>query len=156
MPGWLKALLIVLALLVVLVVGAIAAGVYWWSQNKDALIARGKATIEEGQEFGRRSDNQGCVDETIARYRKERGFTAAIASSVFETACLNTSRATPGFCDDVPRQSEFMKSGQWRVDQCSKFDLEGDKYCQQLFSPVQQFCERGARSPASNTNSNSY
>lgn len=141
MPGWLKALLIVAAVILVLVVGAIAAGVYWWSQNKDAIMAGTKAAMEEGREFGRTSDNQGCVDETISRYRKDRGFTAAISSGLFESACLETSRPTPGFCDDVPKSTEFMRSGEWRAEQCSKVDLGGDKYCQQLFAPVQQHCE---------------
>ena len=79
-------------MIVVLVVGAIAAGVYWWSQNKDRIIAGTSAAMEEGRDFGRTSDNQGCIDETISRYRKERGFTAAISSGLFETSCLETSR----------------------------------------------------------------
>jgi hypothetical protein len=152
MPGWLKALLIIAAVIVVLVIGAIAAGVYWWSQNKDAIIAGTKVAMEEGRDFGRTSDNQGCVDEAISRYRNERGLTAAISSSLFETSCLQNSRPTPGFCDNVPKQTEFIKSGQWRAEQCSKVDLGGDKYCQQLFAPVQQYCERGSRRSTENTN----
>jgi hypothetical protein len=156
MPGWLKALLIVVAVIVVLVVGVIIAGVYWWSQNKDALLAGTKAAMEEGRGFGRTSNNQGCVDETISRYRKERGFTAAISSALFETSCLENSRPTPGFCDDVPKQTEFIKSGQWRTDQCSRAGLGGDKYCQQLFAPVQAYCEQGARRSTSNSRTSSY
>lgn len=156
MPGWLKALLIIAAVILVLVVGAIAAGLYWWSQNKDALLAKGKATMEEGEDFGRTSDNRGCVDEAISRYKKEPGFTAAISSGLFETSCLDSSRPTPGFCNDVPKQTEFVRSGQWRVEQCRKVDLGSDSYCQQLFAPVQQYCERGARKSTSNSNRNSY
>jgi hypothetical protein len=156
MPGWLKALLIVLAVIVVLVVGAIVAGVYYVSRNKDAWLAKGKAVMTEGKDFGRNSDNQGCVDESISRYKKEPGFTSAISNSLFMQACLDASRPTPNFCSDVPKATEFMKSAQWRVDQCRRIDLSSDSYCQQLFQPVQQFCERGPRKLSGDRNVNSY
>ena len=71
MPGWAKALIIVAILAVLLVVGVIAAGAYWWSHNKDALIARGKAQMEEGRDAGRTTDNQGCVDQSVLRYKAD-------------------------------------------------------------------------------------
>jgi len=142
MPGWAKALIIVVVLVVLLVGGVIAVGVYWISQNKDALIARGKAQVEEGREAGRATDNQGCVDQSVLRYKAEPGFASGIATSIFMQSCLDVSRSTPGFCDEVPKESEFIKSGQWRVAQCQRVDLSSDQYCQQLFAPVQRFCEK--------------
>ena len=67
MPGWLKALLIVLVIIIVLVVGVVAAGVFWLYKNKDALVAKTKAITTEARDFGRNTDNQGCVDESISR-----------------------------------------------------------------------------------------
>ena len=156
MPGWLKALLIVLVIIVVLVVGAIVAGVYWLSSNKDALIARGKAVITEGRDFGRNTDNQGCVDESISRYKQDPGFSSTISNSIFMRACLDSSRPTPGFCKEVPTPTEFIKSAHWRVSQCRRVDLASDSNCQNLFQPVQQFCEERDRksSEGSNTNGN--
>ena len=156
MPGWLKVLLIVAVVIVVLVLGVIGAGVYYVSRNKDAWIAKGKAVASEGRDFGRNSDNQGCVDESISRYKKEPGFGSALSNSIFMQSCLDSSRPTPNFCTDVPKATEFMKSAQWRVDQCRKIDLSSDGYCQQLFQPVQQFCERGPRKSSENSNKNSY
>jgi len=156
MPGWLKVLLIVAVVIVVLVLGVIGAGVYYVSRNKDAWLAKGKAVASEGRDFGRNSDNQGCVDESISRYKKEPGFTSALSNSIFMQSCLDSSRPTPNFCTDVPKATEFMKSAQWRVDQCRKIDLSSDSYCQQLFQPVQQFCERGPRKSSENRNTNSY
>jgi len=141
MPGWLKTLLIVAIIVVLLVIGVVGAGVFWVMKNKDAWIARAKEVATEGKDFGGHTDNQGCVDESIVRYKKEPGMSSAISTSVFMRTCLDASRKTPGFCDDVPRATEFMKSAQWRVDQCRRIDLSGDRYCQQLFQPVQQFCE---------------
>lgn len=156
MPGWLKVLLIVVVVIVVLVLGCIGAGVYYVSRNKDAWIAKGKAVATEGRDFGRNSDNQGCMDESISRYKKEPGFGSAISNSLFMRSCLDASRATPGFCTEVPKPTEFIKSGQWRVDQCSKIGLSSDSYCQQLFQPMQEFCARGTRKSDENRNRNSY
>ena len=154
MPGWLKVLLIVFVVIVLLGLGVIGAGIYYVSRNKDAWLARGKAVATEGKDFGRNSDNQGCVDESISRYKKEPGFTSVISNSLFMQACLDSSRPTPNFCADVPKATEFMKSAQWRVDQCSRVDLSKDSYCQQLFQPVQQFCERGPRRRTYGDNTN--
>src|SRR5258706_5569905 len=114
MPGWLKALLAVAIIVVLLVVGVVVGGVVWWSRNKDRLMGRAKEVMTEGREFGRNADNQGCVDESISRYKKEPGFSSAISTSIFSRACLDASRPTPGFCNDVPKPTEFVKSGQWR------------------------------------------
>ena len=153
MPGWLKALLAVAIIVVLLVVGVVVGGVVWWSRNKDKLLGRAKEVMTEGREFGRNADNQGCVDESISRYKKEPGFSSAISTSIFSRACLDASRPTPGFCNDVPKPTEFVKSGQWRVEQCRKVDLSSDSYCQQMFQPVQEFCERGARKSSPDSNS---
>jgi len=153
MPGWLKALLAVAIIVVLLVVGVVVGGVVWWSRNKDRLMGRAKEVMTEGREFGRNADNQGCVDESISRYKKEPGFSSAISTSIFSRACLDASRPTPGFCNDVPKPTEFVKSGQWRVEQCRKVDLSSDSYCQQMFQPVQEFCERGARKSSPDNNS---
>lgn len=142
MPGWAKVLIIIAVLAVLLVVGAIVAGAFWWSRNKDTLIAKGKAVITEGQDAGRKTDNQGCVDQSLSRYEAAPGFSGAISSSIFMQTCLQASKPTPGFCDEVPKESDFVKSAGWRVSQCEKADLSADQYCQQLFAPVQRFCER--------------
>ena len=147
MPGWAKALIIIVVLLILVVVGIAAAGVFWWSRNKDTIIAKGKAHVTEGEAAGRTSDNQGCVDKSIERYKGERGMYGAIGNSIFMHTCLLRSRPTPGFCNDVPKETSFVESGRWRVAQCEHYDLSEDKYCQQLFAPVQKFCERGGSRP---------
>jgi hypothetical protein len=156
MPGWLKALLIVLAVVVVLVVGVVVAGVYYVSRHKDAWLARGKEVMTEGRNFGRKSDNQGCVDESVSRYKKEPGLGSVISNSLFMRGCLDASRPTPGFCDEVPKQTEFIKTAQWRISQCRRVDLSSDSNCQNLFTPVQQFCEQKASKSDESSNSNSY
>jgi len=145
MPGWLKALLIVAIVVVLVVVGVVGAGVFWWMRNKDALMGRAKEIVAEGKDFGSHSDNQGCVDEGLSRYKKDPGFGSAISNSIFMKTCLAASKPTPGFCDSVPKTREFMKSGQWRIEQCQHYDLRNDQYCQQLWQPVQDYCEHRGR-----------
>ncbi len=156
MPGWLKALLIVAIIVVLLIVGVVGAGVFWWMRNKDALMARAKEVVTEAKDFGGKTDNQGCVNESISRYKREPGFSSAISNSIFMRTCLDASKPTPGFCNDVPTETEFMKSAEWRRDQCSRIDLSKDNYCQQLFKPVQDYCEKGPRKSSAESNSNSY
>jgi hypothetical protein len=142
MPGWAKALIIILVVGLLLVAGVVGAGVYWVAHNKDALLAKGKQVVEEGQEAGRHTDNQGCVDKSITRYKSEPGFTSGISSSIYMQSCLQSSKPTPGFCDDVPKETEFIKSGQWQLAQCQNVGLGSDQYCRQLFQTVERFCDR--------------
>jgi hypothetical protein len=53
MPVWAKALIAILVLGLLLLVGLVGAGVYLWSRNKDGIIAKGQAQIEEGRDAGR-------------------------------------------------------------------------------------------------------
>ena len=145
MPGWLKVLLIVLGIIILLVVGVIAAGGIWFYRNKDALKAKLDTITTEARDFGKNTDNQGCVNETISRYKTEPGITSAMSNAIFVRICLDNSRATPGFCESVPKQREFMKTAQWRKEQCQRAGLERDSYCESLFTPVQQFCEKPGR-----------
>jgi len=154
MPGWLKALIAFAVIIVALVIGVLIVGGFWWSRNKDKLMARAKEVVAEAQDFGHNTDNQGCVDESVSRYKKEPGIRTAISTSVFMRFCLESSRPTPNFCDDVPRQSEFVRTARWRIDQCNKFDLSKDSNCQNLFASIQQFCEERARKSADNSNAN--
>jgi len=153
MPGWLKALLIVAIIIVLLIVGVVGAGVFWWMRNKDALMARAKEVVTEAKDFGSKTDNQGCVDESTSRYKKEPGFASAISSAIFMRTWLDESTPTPNFCSDVPKKTEFTKSAQWRRDQCPRIELSKDSYCQQLFQPVQDYCENGPRRTIVNSNS---
>jgi hypothetical protein len=140
-------ILITLAICFVIFVGAVVGfGLYWWSQHKGELLEAGRKQAEQGREFGKKSDEQGCLDESITRYKGDRGFVGSISSGLFLRSCLEASRPTPGFCDQVPKQSEILKSARWQVDQAEKAGI-GDQYGRQLFSQVQQYCESKSSKP---------
>jgi hypothetical protein len=145
MPTWLKVVLIIGAVVVLLIVGAAGLGVYVWKKHGPALVASGQQGLAEGKEFGAQTDNQGCVDEGVARQRKAAGFADLMKSGIFLRSCLDASRPVPNFCDGVPRALQLMKTVEWRKAQCEKYGLGQDQQCPQLFQQVQQFCELRAR-----------
>jgi len=141
MTGLVKGIIISVVVVVIIGIIAIGAGVYWISSHSGEFLEKSKQTIAEGEKFGRDTDNQGCVTETISRHRQNPGLSGAISTQLFLTSCLRSSRETPGFCDDVPKRTEFMKSAEWQAQQCAREGLRGDTYCPQIFSQVQTFCD---------------
>jgi hypothetical protein len=141
MTGFAKGLIISLILLVVILAAGVAAGIYWLSAHSGEYLEKGKQSMVEGERFGKTTDNQGCLTEAIARHRQSPGFSGALSTQLFMQACLQASRTTPGFCEAIPKRTEFMKSGQWQLDQCARNNLH-DTYCPQIFGQVQTFCER--------------
>jgi|SRR5882724_10885736 len=139
MPGWLKALLTVAIVVVLLIVGVVGAGLFWWMRNKDALKSRMKEVVAEGRDFGAHSDNRGCVDETMSRYKKEPGLISAFKYQGFIGGCLEKSSPTVGFCEDIPL-GDFMKMAAWREGECRRYGLANDRNCQQLLMPVMMSC----------------
>ncbi|MBV9927820.1 MAG: hypothetical protein JOZ96_22565 [Acidobacteria bacterium] len=142
MPTWVKVLLVVVVLVLVLSVGAGVALYFAARTYVPGLVESGKQTYNEGVEYGRRTDNEGCLNEAAARHARGEGFTDLLKTNLFLRACLEKSRPTPGFCDEVPRQTEFMKAVAWQQRQCQRYGLSPEKQCGQLFQQVQQFCEQ--------------
>jgi hypothetical protein len=87
-----------------------------------------REVVAEGKNFGVNSDNQGCLDESIARYKSTERHLNAISTNLFMQSCLESSRPTPGFCDKVP-VGDMMKLVEWRQTQCRHYDLGDDLSC---------------------------
>jgi hypothetical protein len=153
MPTWMKILLVVGGLLLFLTVVAVVAGYVVVSRYGPGLMEAGQKTFNEGAEYGQRTDNEGCLNEAAARQARVEGFSDMIKNGIFMEVCLESSRPTPGFCDGVPRQTEFMKAITWQHQQCKRFGLKPEQQCTQLFQGVQRFCEKhGGRVGNMNTN----
>jgi hypothetical protein len=141
MTGFAKGLIISLVLLVIILAVGVGAGIYWLSTHGGEYLEKSKQAMVEGQRFGKTTDNQGCLTEAIARHKQSPGFNGALSTQLFLQSCLQASRETPGFCDGVPKRTEFMKSGRWQQEQCARNNLR-DPYCPQIFGQVQMFCEQ--------------
>jgi hypothetical protein len=145
MPGWAKALLGTLGVVVAITFVVLVIGGVYVVRHKDEWRAKGRQEVAEGKNFGAGTDNQGCLDESIVRYRKEPGFFSANRTNVFMQSCLESSRITPGFCDKLP-VGEMMKVVEWREEQCRHYDLENDYSCNHhLFIGVPMFCAEQRR-----------
>jgi hypothetical protein len=119
-------------------------GIYWIASHGGAFMEKSKQSAAEGERFGRETDNQGCVTETIVRHKQNSDLSGMFANQLFLAMCLQRSKATPGFCE-VPKRTEFIKSAEWQTEQCARNDLH-DNYCRQIFAQVQIFCERKKKS----------
>ncbi len=130
---------LVLSLLAALAIGG---GVYWWSENKDQILGQLMDERKEWGAFGRSTDHDGCFAESLQRHDTCRtSFPCHLKSNFFLFGCLTESMPTPGFCDDVPAKTEFMKTVTWRVSRCSEIGREGSS-CHELFGTLQKFCGR--------------
>jgi len=145
MPSWLKVVLIVGGLLLLLLVASGGVVVYLAMKHGPGLVEAGKHSLEEGAEYGRGTDEEGCVNEAAARHGRADGLTAIISTNLFLRSCLEASRPTPHFCETVPRRIEFMKSARWHLDECKRHGLAPERQCGQLFQQVQEYCERAGR-----------
>jgi hypothetical protein len=132
------------ALVVLVVLLAAGGGVYWWRQHGRELIEGMQQTVEQGEEFGRGADEQGCVNEAVARIKGDNSMTGGIKVRIFLEGCLRTSRPVPAgdFCAGVPRQTEFSRTAAWRRERCQEAGSSGP-FCEQIFEAVQVHCASG-------------
>lgn len=121
-------------------------GFFFYQYYGKDMIEAAQQTVDEGQSFGRDSDEWRCVNETLDRYRRERGMTSAIKGRIFLQSCLETSGGAAGFCDGVPGMTEFTRTVSWREEKCEQAGLSGDQFCPQFFEEMQKYCLGKGRS----------
>jgi hypothetical protein len=63
----------------------------------------------------------------------------AVKTTLYMSSCLETSKATPGFCESVPPPSEIVRTAEWTARECQKAELT-DSYCPSLVRRLQKFC----------------
>jgi hypothetical protein len=100
--------------------------------------------IAQGKEFGKKSDQQGCIDEGLSRLKDISPTFSHVPElaegSVFVEACLKASRSTPGFCDDVPAWWK-LKQLEYEDEQCRKLGLAPGGGCKTVFGEKWDFCQ---------------
>jgi hypothetical protein len=126
---------------------AVAGVVYWVYQNKDRWVQSAEQIGKEAKEFGARTDNEGCLKESLARHKRDKSFTGQITAQGFMIVCLQASEPSPGFCDGVPEQSEIIESATWTMKKCSDTGMQNDQSCQRLFGAIQSYCHKSKYSP---------
>ena len=148
MSGAKKGLLIGCGSVLVLGLVGVVAVVWWVRSYGPGMMESGKATIEEGEKAGATLADTQCVEGALARYATDRGLVGAVQARVWMNGCLGTARATDGFCQGVPPESEIMRSATWRVARCDAHHLGGDSTCPNILAEVQAHCDRQGPRPA--------
>ena len=116
-----KLLLLGISGIVVLIIAVLVGGVLFlrFSSAGQRMSERLDAMEAQGTEFGKTTDQQGCVKEGLGRGKKITDITSQVGNRHFVKGCLRSSQASPGFCDDVPSIMGKMFTD-WEAKQCEK------------------------------------
>ena len=131
----------------VLIVGVLAAAVggYFALNYLEGTIGESVKQFDvEGRDYGKTTDQQGCINEGMKRSKSVGliDFNGALALTTYVDACLEASRATPNFCDGVP-SFWSMKESEWGADLCRKAGIDPEKTgCVHVTKRKHQFCNK--------------
>jgi len=139
-------IIITLAVSFVLMAGAtVGVIVLLFSRYSGDVAEASRRNVEQGEAFGRDTDEAGCLAEAITRYKANSGLTGSLAIGMFEQACFRVSRPSPGFCDGVPSPLDVLRAGRWQRDQSQRAGIGADPFGAQVFAQVQAYCGSGVR-----------
>ena len=97
-----------------------------------------------GREFGKTTDQQGCMTEAIQRSRSSSPMDigAGMELSLFTDACLKVSRESTNFCESVPSMFS-LDANDWSAAECTKAGADPEKTaCAHVMKRKHQFCNK--------------
>jgi hypothetical protein len=138
-----KSLLVMLLILVV-------AALYAWV-NRDSWLVdfnqeRAATTVkfkQDGQTFGKKSNQQACLDRALNQFDGCLGFSCTVNQGVFLKACLSQAEESIGFCAGVPkyREKPTEDDKSWAKHYCWDNNIGGEG-CRLLMKQQQYFCSQ--------------
>jgi len=98
-----------------------------------------------GAEFGRTTDQNGCVENALVRSRDcgPMDMSCQMFSQGFLPKCLETAEPVAGLCDGVPGPNDFAGSIRYRTEYCAaRVGPRQDQQaaCQQVAMQIQFHC----------------
>ena len=140
----------IVALISIVIVGSIAIFVFYEWQVKKSRAWFDKTlkdALAEGYKIGKESNEQQCLNIIVSRVnernlsksKKKANFTQMTTDGLFLKGCLEKSKASNGFCKDIPNKKEFRKSVRWRLLRCRELHLEKNT-CTVLLGVIQNYC----------------
>jgi hypothetical protein len=138
-----KIILSIFGVLAVLTVAGAGLAVWFIANNAERWAGQAKDRMQEGRDAGANLDSSGCVDATMARYRKDTGPISAIGERLWLTGCLDTATVDASICPESTAESITGRVGEMiaqRAAFCVKHGVAGDSDCQQLAMAVEEFC----------------
>ena len=139
---WGRVVLIGCGSIVVLAIVVVGIGAYWFSSNKDRLVAMGKQASLEAAAFAASHSQDDCVDEGLKKIDACDGILCEGGAKAFTDMCIHEASPTPGLCDGVPAPTEILKAARWIQGQCGKHGRgQGDPKCSRLVQSVVTACQ---------------
>ena len=136
MPTWVKVVLAIVIVGFVLLVAGIIVAARWVKSQAPAL----DVAMKEAEAFGKGKDGEACIAETLNRLRASDGIVAETKTKLFLQHCLASATVAPETCQGVPGLTEFMKLGQWSVDECKRRGWANDQRCIRVIGAVPAHC----------------
>lgn len=125
------------ALLALVVIAVVGMGI-WWKRNGGDLEEGAMAAARDGARFGLVRDEAACFDEGKRRVAAASTFQSTFTVGAFVRSCMEFSRPTPGFCDNVPPATSIGKSAAWQSQRCGD-----DMLCRNVSQVQQTYCTEG-------------
>jgi hypothetical protein len=145
MPGWLKIILVLFGIFVLVIVGISVAGYYYVREHGGELKQKTEKLRTEGESFGQGKQETACLDESLARLKREPGFMSQVQTQIFFSSCLAKAESSPELCTGMPAPDEILASGKWAAEQCAKRGLGQSQGCVQLYNVVLANCRKTSR-----------
>ncbi len=138
---------------VILLALVIGGAQFWWSQNRDEILAQGKVQRLAGQDAGLHTDETGCVKRSIQLHQddSEKSILSTAGIAIDLHACLDASRRTPDFCTGVPARTDILATAQWIAGTCSTLGMGNDVQCNSLIDVIPGYCSSPERAGKSAT-----
>jgi hypothetical protein len=120
---WIVGILIVVGIVAGVGIAAVIGLVYYVSRGQGS--GEFEAHEVEGREFGKTTDQAGCMKEGLERAKAIRllEVNRAINNQAFAEECLKSARSTSGFCEGVPPMWT-LQDNEWARRQCEKVRLD--------------------------------
>jgi hypothetical protein len=132
--GCLKVALIGCGALLALFIVAMVFGGLWFRRNRGEF----ESGAREGARFGMVRDEAACFSESQRLAAEAATPAASLRVGSFLRGCLEYSRPTPGFCENVPSPRSFGQTAAWQQHRC------GDNvHCRSVLPVVQTYCAGG-------------
>jgi hypothetical protein len=130
---------------VFLVIGVVVAGIILVVHFESGESKRGYEAKEiEGREFGKKTDETGCMNEGLARAKGMKAWEVSsnVDNQAFVEECLKSSRPITGFCDNVPSVWK-LKDNDLEREQCEKVGMDVFQTgCTAVFHARLSFCRK--------------
>lgn len=119
------------------IIGIVAMAL-WWNRNSGEITSRAGEAVREGARYGLASDEAGCFETARRRIGTDPTVAGTFAVGAYARACLEYSRETPGFCENVPPMTAIRRTAEWNQQRCGT-----DAGCRHVSQVVQQYCTEG-------------